>query len=101
MVERAHEKYRDGGEPDAVFARGHVRRDRHLANVPLETAHHAAKRVDEDRDLFERERKPWRLDDTLFEGLIVPLQAGNGSEREIGHGRRIPWKKLRSPHFIR
>ncbi|HEX3867011.1 MAG TPA: hypothetical protein VHV78_09670, partial [Gemmatimonadaceae bacterium] len=80
-----------------MLARGEVRGDRHLADVEFEPAHHPAERFHQDRDLDEFERERARLNGAGFEGGVVSLQAGDGSEREVGHGRSIAMEKVTIP----
>ena len=77
--------------------RRHVRRDRHLAHVAFEPAHHLPERVDEHRHFFECKREGSRLDDARFERAIVSLRAADGSEREVGHGSPNAMEKVTIP----
>ena len=62
VVEGAYQKNRQRCEALSVGARAEIGCQRHFANIELQSAHHAAKRVDEDGHLFEVKRKAVRLD---------------------------------------
>ena len=78
VMERAHQEHRHRGHAFAVRLGADVGGDRHLADVELEPAHHAAERGDERLDLDEVEREGPRLDAAVLERLVVALRAGDG-----------------------
>src|SRR5215469_7866475 len=95
-----------------MSARRDVRGHRHLGDIELEPAHHAAERVDERVHLHEFELAGLRLHGAVLEGPIVSLRAGDGSQLELRHGllyfqrRRFsavlfPWQERRVDHAWR
>src|SRR5262249_3677238 len=87
VVERAHQKDRHRGHRFAVGLGADVGGDRHLADVEVVAAHHAAERGDEGIDLLEIEGEGARFDGAVLERLVVALAAGDGFELEFGHDR--------------
>ena len=85
VVEAAHQERRDGGERHAVRLGGQVRRQRHLADVELQGAHHAAEALDEDRDLLELEGRAVRGDGAVLERAVVALGARDGAQVQVCH----------------
>src|SRR6476646_217574 len=85
VVERAHQEDRHGGHGFAVGLGTDVGRDRHLADVELIAAHHAAERSNERIDLFERKFEGLGLDRAVLQRPVVALRAGDGFQLEIGH----------------
>ena len=90
MVERAHQEDRHRGHRLAVRLGADVGGDRHLADVELVAAHHAAERGNERIDLFEREFEGLGLDRAVLQRLVVALRAGDGLELGFGH-REYGW----------
>ena len=86
MVEGAHEEHRHRGHRLAVRLGADVGGDRHLADVELAAAHHAAERGDERIDLLELELEGLRLHRAVLERAVVALRAGDGLQLEVG-----PW----------
>jgi hypothetical protein len=78
MMKGAHQKHRYRRHSLAVRPGTDVGRDRHLADVELEAAHHAPECGDERIDLYELEGKGRRLDAAVLERLVVALGAGDG-----------------------
>ena len=85
MVERPHQKHRHRGHGFAVGLGADVGGDRHLADVEVVAAHHAAERGDERIDLLEIEGEGARLDGAVLERLVVALAAGDGFKLKFGH----------------
>src|SRR5215470_1522520 len=77
-----------------MSARRDVRGHRHLGDIELEPAHHAAERVDERVDLHELELAGPRLYSAVLEGFIVSLRAGDDFQLELRH--RWPWSPSRA-----
>ena len=84
MMKRAHREDGNRGERLAVGARAQVRRHRQLADVEVEVAHHSAKRVDDDRHVFELEVERARLHRPVLERLGVPARRERGLQ-SFGH----------------
>src|SRR6185436_2452511 len=76
-----------------VGTRGDVRRQRHLADVELEPADHAAKRVDERVDFDELELGGLRLHRAVLQGLHVALRADDGLQQ---HEQVTPSERARA-----
>ncbi len=69
-----------------------IGRDRHLADVELVAAHHAAERGDDRIDLHEVELEGLGLHRAVLERLVVALGAGDGLQLGSGHGAfRSKW----------
>jgi len=69
VVKRPHRKDRDRRERLAMGARAEVRRHRHLADVELQAANHAAEGVDDGGHVLEVELELARLHGPVAEGL--------------------------------
>jgi hypothetical protein len=85
VVECPHQEDRHRGHGFAVRLGADVGGDRHLADVELVAAHHAAEGGDERIDLFECESEGPGLDGTVLERTVIALRAGDGFQLEIGH----------------
>ena len=85
MVERPHQEDRHRRHGLAVGLGADVGGDRHLADVELVAAHHAAERGDERIDLLERELEGLGLDGAVLQRPVVALRAGDGPELGFGH----------------
>jgi hypothetical protein len=83
MMKRAHQEHRHRSHGFAVRPGADVGRDRHLADVELVPAHHAAERINKDRHFDEVEREGPRLDAAVLERLVVALRAGDGLELHL------------------
>ena len=100
VVERAHQEHRHRGHRLAVRLGADVGGDRHLADVELVAAHHAAERGDQRIDLLELEFEGLRLDGAVLERLVVALGAGDGFQLGSGHesmAGRLLHLRRRSP----
>ena len=86
VVERAHREDGYRGERLAVRAGAQVRRDRHLRDVELEAAHHAAERLDDLRHLFELEIERARRDGAVLQRFRVAARDECGLEPRAIHG---------------
>jgi len=86
VVESPHQKYRDRRHRLAMRTRADVGRDRHLGDVELVAAHHAAERGNDRIDLQELGLERLGLDGAVLEGLVVALRAGDESQLGSGHG---------------
>ncbi len=88
VVEGAHQEHGHRGHALAMRPGADIGRDRHLADVELEPAHHPSEGGDQRIDLLEREGKRLRFDAAVLERPVVTLRAGDGFQLGPGHGGR-------------
>ena len=90
MVEAAHDEDRQRDIGGAERARDHVGGRRHLADVELEVAHHAAERLDDRRHLDEVGIDALDRDASILDGLGMAIAADrNLQPRPVGSGRQL------------
>ena len=78
VMERAHDKHRNGGEFLLVRFRAHVGGDGELANVELRAAHHATESGDQRIDLNPVEDKTLGLNAPVLQSGVGHLSTGDG-----------------------
>ena len=86
-MKRTHHEDGKRGEALPMGPGADVCRDGHLGDVELEPPDHPAKRIDDDRHVFELEVEGTWPDGAVLERAGLARGGDSGLQPEIGHGR--------------
>ena len=92
VMEGAHQRHWNSRHRLAELFGANVGGDRHLADVELVGAHHAAESCNQRIDLDEIQLAGLRFDLTGLERPVVALAPGNGFQLRSGHSVLLPSK---------